>query len=424
MAYPAGFLANLKDSADIVAVVSHDVILKKNGKVLTGLCPFHSDSKPSLRVDPVKRTYKCYACGEGGDALDWIQRTQNITFAEAVIALCALKGIDVPVDNTYSVEDKKYWGQLSRALIKAQAIYARGLQKSQIHRDYLAERGIQPSTVQKFGLGVVGQGISRFLTQDGFSSETLFDAGIVGKSENGRIYDALRNRITIPLYSSTGHLIGFAGRKGDSGTGPKYLNTAETQLFKKHRELFALNLAKAAIRKSETAVVVEGYFDVISLHQTGEERAVATMGTALTPDHLQVIFSHAKFLVLCYDGDKAGVLAAKRACPQLTEAIRDGNNISFVFLPDQLDPDEFIRQRGHDAWQSQLSQAIPLSEFLLQYITSGRQLHTVEEIAAASLRANSVISRINRNSAPVYFQAFKSAAEKALGVALLNKESA
>lgn len=422
MAYPTGFLANLKDSADIVAVIGHDIPLKKTGKVLTGLCPFHADSKPSLRVDPAKGTYKCYACGEGGDALDWIQHINQFSFAEAVTELCNRNGVDVPVDDQYSVEDKKHWSQISRALAKAQAIYTRGLQKSSPHQEYLQQRGITVSTIQRFGLGVVGKGISRFLIDDGFSQETLFDAGIIGKTDEGRFYDALRNRVTIPLHSSTGHLIGFAGRKGDNSAGPKYLNITETRLFKKHKELFALNLAKPAIRKSETAIVVEGYFDVISLHQAGEERAIAAMGTSLTPEHLNTIFSHAKFLVLCYDGDKAGIQAAKRACPRLIESIKDGNNISLVFLPGQSDPDEFIRSKGFEAWQAQLSLATPLSSFLLQYITSGRKLGTVEEIAAASIRANAILSRINLHAAPVYYQAFKSAAEQALGIALSDKE--
>ncbi|HCA3439656.1 TPA: DNA primase [Salmonella enterica subsp. salamae serovar 35:g,m,s,t:-] len=423
MSYPNGFLSQLKGKANIVSIVGKDIDLKKSGSNLVGLCPFHSDSLPSLRVSLKRGTYKCFACDSGGDVLDWLQHYNKSSFGDAVKLLCEITGTELPPMDTYTAEEKQLWGQLSRALSKAQIIYTRGLQKSNLHREYLYQRGITDQTIKKFGLGVVGKGIAHFLKEDGFSEEVLLKAGIIATNEKGSTYDALRNRITIPLYSASGHLIGFSGRKGDGISGPKYLNTAETVLFKKSHELYGLHLAKPAIYKTDTAVIVEGYFDVISLHQAGEKRAIATMGTALTKEHLAVIFSHAKFLVLCFDGDKAGMRAAKNASKALLENFQDGMNISFIFLPEQQDPDDYIRKNGIDAWHATLNSAMQLSHFLLKMITYGGVPDSVEAITKSSLRAKSVLACINKDRAPIYYQALSSAIERTLGIKLQVESS-
>lgn len=411
MSIPVSVLNGIKDNIQLSEIIGEKVQLSKKGKVHKGLCPFHDDKHPSFVVDDSKSRFRCWVCGESGDVFDWLKKTEHDHFPGAVRKLAARIGLTLPETENFFSKDNK---SLFRTLHAAQNLYTGGLARNPAAAAYLHSRGIKDHTCLEWGLGVVSSGIVPSMLKR-FAEGDLLEAGITAESDARKDYERLRQRITIPLYSLSGRIVGFSGRKiHEWDNSPKYLNPPQTALFNKSRLLFGLNKASSEIRKTGTAVIVEGYFDVIALHQEGETRAVAGMGTAITVDQLLILCRMASRLYFCLDPDKGGRAGIRLLLPRLLEVISDRHDINFLFLPEGMDPDEFIRTHGLIAWQSALNAGVPLSSLLLQYVTRNYQLDTIEQKKKAAIRAEEVCRSIK--SAPYLRQLLVQTFRKDYGI--------
>lgn len=391
MNIPVYILDRIKDNIQLSEIIGEKVQLSKKGKVLKGLCPFHDDKNPSFVVDDLKSRFRCWGCGASGDVFDWLKKTEHDHFPWAVRKLAARIGVPIPeLENFFDKDNKSVY----RALHAAQKLYTGGLVRNPSAAAYLRARGITEQTCLEWGLGVVSSGIVSSMLKR-FTANDLLETGITAVSDGGKAYERLRQRITIPVYTLSGRITGFSGRKIHSwDNSPKYLNPPKTTLFNKSRLLFGLNKASSTIRKTGTAVIVEGYFDVITLHQEGETRAVAGMGTAITVEQLMILCKMATRLYFCLDSDNGGRAGIRLLLPRLLEVISDRHDISFLFMPEGMDPDDFIRTKGFAAWEGALNAAVPLSTLLLQYATRNFQIGTIEQKKNAAIRAEEVCRSI------------------------------
>jgi DNA primase len=363
MALSRETVAAVKDRADILEVIGERVRLAPSGSDYVGLCPFHGEKTPSFRVSPAWRTYHCFGCGVGGSVVDFVMAAENRSFAEAVVSLAERYGVPLP--------DAPHGGGGDRSLqaLEAGRDYYRELlhdaPRGEPARRYLRERGFEEEDWGAFQLGFAPdgwQGFTDFGLGRGFSSEELLATGLVRQGQTGRCYDMLRKRVVFPIGNEQGRPIAFGGRVIDPLDAPKYLNTPETRHYHKGRVLFGLAQGLAALRASRRAVLVEGYLDVMRLHQQGFAEALATCGTALTEEHLKALERNAERAVLVFDGDDAGVKAALRSAPLF---LNHGLEARVVLLPDGLDPDDFLARRGAEAFAALLEDAAPLLEFLV-----------------------------------------------------------
>lgn len=415
------FLDRLRSQVDLPALIDQDVKLRRIGRNLFACCPFHKEKTPSFAVSPGKNTYRCYGCGARGDAIEWMRNKHRMSFHDAVAHLASVCGLSLPVAEQDEPEDKaqrKRLASLYQALKEASRIFTRGLSKSASARAYLeSKRGLRADTIERFGLGVVAKGVVELMA-DSVSREALIKSGLAVERDSGEIFDRFRHRIMFPIHNERGNLIGFAGRsmieKPDKT--PKYINCPETEIFYKGRELYALHLAKPSIRSSGIAVIVEGYFDVVSLHQAGEERAVAPMGTALTNQQARRLLVHADTIIFVFDGDAAGRKATLAAAAVLLDEMKDGKKGRFLFLPEGEDPDTFVRAYGIDGWLDALDTATPLSTFLADYVTLGLDRSTPESQVKAAEKANAILARIQH--AKIFRRAIKIKFEEVIGVPL------
>lgn len=414
---PPAILIKIKDTISVPEIIGEKVRLIKKGKVWKGLCPFHDDRNPSFTVHDDSGRWRCWSCGESGDLFDWLSRSEGLDFREAVRYLARRSGIEIPVDEEIR-ENLQNLKALRRALHTAQDVYAHGLKKSLSATSFLADRGITEKSVADWQLGAVSTGIIPvLLRQYHYSEDILLQSGLAGKRDDGGLYDRLRQRIIIPIHSRTGGLVGFAGRRvNEWDSSPKYLNPPQTPLFNKSALLFGLHRAIKAIKAQSSVVVVEGYFDVIALHQEGERRAVAGMGTAITDAQLALLCGMTNTLFFCLDADNGGRSGIRHLLPRLLNIIEDKHQVFFSFIPDNLDPDDFIRQHGYKNWLQQLGNSIPLSEMLFRYITSNFETKTVEQQQRAALRAEKVIQSVNR--APYLRQLITNQIKKEFGITL------
>lgn len=360
-------IETLRNVADIAQVVSERVTLKRAGRRLTGLCPFHVEKTPSFSVDPEKQMYHCFGCGAGGDIFSFVMQSEGLSFPEAVKSLADRFG--VPLAESQEGDDREAGER--QAILEANrvalGVFRHGLLKSPlggVAREYLEKRGISEDSVARFGLGFIPDGWTRlldYMTKKGFDPRLLEKSGLVVRSEKGRCYDRFRNRIVFPIQDIPGRVIGFGGRVLGA-ENPKYLNSPETLLYHKARSLYGLHQGRQEIRKSRVAYIVEGYFDVIALHQHGIGEAVASLGTALTREQIQLLRGYADRLVLVFDGDVAGLRAAERAAPLLLPFAMD---CRVLLLPAGEDPDSFVRRLGKDAFLGEALKARPLFSFLM-----------------------------------------------------------
>lgn len=357
-------LEQVRNAADIVALVSEVVSLRKAGKNYVGLCPFHSERTPSFYVSPDKGTFYCFGCRRGGSVFDFVMETQHLSFAEAVETVAKRFGVPLPPASPAARKRSELTEALSRTLEAAQAFFF-----SQVSQDrpraFLEARGVTLLQARELGLGFAQPGwrtLSDHLQRQGFSEALLKTAGLVVQGDQGRLWDRFRDRLTIPIRNFRGQLVAFAGR-ALTDTQPKYLNSPETPLFSKSAVLFGGATAAKAMAERGEAILVEGYFDCIALHLAGFPHAVATMGTALSEHHAKELARRVRRVVLCFDGDQAGVQAAKGALGTLLGV---GLEVVVVLLPKASDPDLFLRQRGAETFALALREALSASQFLLQ----------------------------------------------------------
>ena len=396
---PNDFIQTLLVRVDIVEVIDRYVPLKKAGANYVACCPFHSEKTPSFSVSPAKQFYHCFGCGAHGTAVGFLMEHGGRSFPDAVEELARDAHLEVPRDERPGQKEQRAQEQdLNELLLAAAKFYRAQLKDAPRAVAYLKGRGLTGEIAARFGLGYAPdawQHLKAVFAE--YDNPALDAAGLVINGENGKRYDRFRDRVMFPIHDSRGRVIGFGGRVLDQGD-PKYLNSPETPVFSKGRELYGLYLARAAIRDAGRVVVVEGYMDVVALAQHGVEYAVATLGTATTPIHAQKLFRLTETVVFCFDGDNAGRGAAWRALENTLPALADGKNAAFLFLPDGEDPDDYVRKRGRAAFERALDSSVPLSEFLLSDLSSRHPPSTAEGRAAFVVAARPYLARI---TAPV-----------------------
>ncbi len=409
---PQSFVQELLSRVDIVDVIERYLPLKKSGANYFACCPFHGEKSASFSVSPSKQFYHCFGCGVHGSAIGFLMEYSGLGFVDAVKELASQTGLQVPDDGRSAapVHDDAS-ERLYEAMAVAARFYRDQLKPARHAIDYLKRRGLSGQVAARFELGYAPdewQGLER--TFPDYQAKTLADAGLVIDNDQGRRYDRFRNRIIFPIHDRRGRIIAFGGRVLDKGE-PKYLNSPETPLFEKGRELYGLFLAQKAIRDAGFAVVVEGYMDVVALAQFGIENAVATLGTATTPHHVHTLLRQTDRIVFCFDGDAAGRRAAWRALENALESLRDDATLAFLFLPAEHDPDSFVRAEGADAFRAAALAATPLASLLIQTLSEHHALESAEGRAAFVHEAAPLVTRI---SAPLLkLQVIKSVAETA-----------
>jgi len=391
---PQHFIDDLISRADIVEVLGKRIQLKKAGREFKANCPFHDEKTPSFTVSPAKGFFHCFGCGAHGTALGFLMEYDHMSFVEAVESLAASMGIEVPREE--SQHPARRYDELFELLAKVERYYQTNLKNSTAAQVYLKGRGIDGAATKRFGIGFAAPGWSAVLDKFGKSKESidrLLAVGLVIRKDNGSHYDRFRDRIMFPIRDARGRCIGFGGRVLADGE-PKYLNSPETVLFHKGRELYGLFEARQAIRNIEKLVVVEGYMDVIGLARHGIDFGVATLGTATTDDHLNRLFRLTEDVFFCFDGDKAGRAAAWRALETALPQIRDGRQIHFVFLPEGQDPDSFVRDNGHEAFEEAVKDGVPLSDFLVEDLAGKVDMASVDGRARLAELAKPLLQRI------------------------------
>jgi DNA primase len=371
---PPQFIDDLLTRVDIVDVIDGRVPLKKAGRNMQACCPFHNEKTPSFTVSPEKQFYHCFGCGAHGTAIGFLMEYDQMSFPEAVQELADSVGMTVPVQqNQFAQQPGKQ--NLYDLLEKVSQYYVHQLQnhpQRQQFNDYLQQRGLTPATIQAFKIGMAPDGwdnVMRVFATNADNKSKLDEVGLLSKNEKGRQYDRFRNRVMFPILDRRGRVIGFGGRVLDDST-PKYLNSPETTVFHKGSELYGLYQARKANRRLERIIIVEGYMDVVALAQFGVTNAVATLGTATTPEHLKQLLRSAPEVVFCFDGDRAGKEAAWRAAENALPMLGGNHELKFMFLPDGEDPDSLVRKEGADGFNQRVLQAQSYSDYFFSSLQS------------------------------------------------------
>jgi DNA primase len=380
---PNDFIQTLLSRIDVVDVVDRYVPLRKAGANYQACCPFHSEKTPSFTVSPTKQFYHCFGCGAHGTAIGFLMEHGGKSFPDAVEELARDAGLVVPRDERPGESDRREQAlDLTAITLEAAKYYRSQLKDSARAIDYLKGRGLTGAIAARFCNGYAPDAWQPLAQQFPHNDEPAHEtAGLFNAGDAGKRYDRFRDRIMFPIHDSRGQVIGFGGRVLGEGE-PKYLNSPETPLFSKGRELYGLFLARHAIREAGTVLVVEGYMDVVALAQHGIDYAVATLGTSTTATHVQKLFRLSDRVIFCFDGDSAGRKAAWRALENALPVLADGKNAAFMFLPDGEDPDDFVRRRGKAAFEALARQATPASEFLLNELSEQHPPKSVEDAAA------------------------------------------
>jgi DNA primase len=397
---PQTFIDDLLDRVDIVDVVNSRVQLKKAGKNYKACCPFHEEKSPSFTVAQDKQFYYCFGCGAGGNALGFVMEFDRLDFLPAVEMLAKNAGMEIPREAAPDQRITKQKDSLYSILTESDKFFRQQLrthQEAKVAVDYLKGRGLSGKIAAQFGVGYAPPGWDNLLKVaggDDQKNKLLDESGmIIVKPEEKKQYDRFRHRIMFPIRDQRGRTIGFGGRVLDDST-PKYLNSPETPVFHKGRELYGLYEARQALKEIPCLIMVEGYMDVIALAQYGIANAVATLGTALTENHLQKLFRYTSEIVFCFDGDSAGRRAAARSLEIALPEMRDGVSAKFLFLPDGEDPDSMVRQLGTEAFLGQVEKSQPLSEFLFEQLSDGIDSSTADGKARLSKICAPQINRI------------------------------
>ena len=397
---PDRFIDELLARVDIVEVIERRVPLKKAGREWTACCPFHNERTPSFYVSPAKQFFHCFGCGAHGSAIKFLMDFERLDFQDAIEELAQPLGLSVP----YEGGGDRGPGELSPlygVLDEAANWFRDELARNAEAMAYCMHRGLDAETLQRFRIGWAPghwDGLLRALGGGAAKLQWMEQAGLVARNEQGRWYDRFRDRLMIPILDRRGRVIAFGGRVIDkregAGSGPKYLNSPETALFHKGRELFGLWQVRQASSTVERIVVVEGYLDAIALHQHGMPIAVATLGTSTTAEHAELLFRAAPDVVFCFDGDRAGRAAAWRALESTLPRLRDGRQAFFLFLPEGEDPDSLVRQEGGSAFVERLADAMPLSQYFFDHLAADVNTSTIDGRARLAERARPLLARL------------------------------
>ena len=390
---PESFIQELLHRTDIVELIDSYVHLRKAGANYAACCPFHNEKTPSFTVSPTKQFYHCFGCGAHGTAIGFLMEYSGLGFVDAIKDLAGRVGLQVPDDESRPHDGPKLHA-LTDIMSRAARYYYEQLKRSETAIAYLRKRGVSGEIAQKFGIGYAPDGWQNLASAfDDYTISELQQAGLVIRNEQGRLYDRFRDRVMFPIMNQKGEIIAFGGRVLGEGE-PKYLNSPETPLFEKGREVFGLPQARSALRDKDTAIVVEGYMDVVALAQHGVGNAVATLGTATTATHVQKLLRQVDRIVFCFDGDAAGRKAGWRALENSLEVLPEQKSIGFVFLPETEDPDSFVRNQGTEAFERLIAQAMPLSEFMMRELASRCDMTSAEGRARLVAEAKPLLGRL------------------------------
>ncbi|MCY3839351.1 MAG: DNA primase [Gammaproteobacteria bacterium] len=389
---PESFINDLLGRVDIVDVIGPCVQLRKSGRNHKGLCPFHDEKTPSFNVNEDRQTFHCFGCEAHGTAIRFLMDFDNQTFPEAIETLASMVGMEVPREAFRGPKpDTELYDVLGAAAREFQRWLRGGEGTAAVA--YLRERGLSGEVARDFGIGLAPEGWDRLKTAlASYREQKLVDAGLLVRQEGGsRTYDRFRERIVFPIRNTRGRVIGFGGRVYGDGQ-PKYINSPETEVFRKGRELYGLYEARRAQRGLQSVVVVEGYMDVVALAQHGVANAVATLGTAIGQSHFETLYRHVNLVVCCFDGDDAGRGAAWKAVDAAFPALSETRQLKFVFLPEGEDPDTIIRDQGQEHFRALLDDAVPVGEYFLDHLRQGLDLDQADgrallaELAAPHIR--------------------------------------
>ncbi|EKT60044.1 DNA primase [Providencia sneebia] len=405
---PRSFINDLLARTDIIDLVDAKVPLKKQGKNHHACCPFHNEKTPSFTVNSERQFYYCFGCGAHGNAIDFLMNYDKLDFVEAIEELSALHGLDVPYETGSSTSQIELHQRqnLYQLMEKINVFYYAALSHPTAKQanDYLSQRGLTAEIIEHFSIGFAPAGWDNLLKKFAVSAESrkqLNDAGMLVTNDNGRTYDRFRERIMFPIRDRRGRVIAFGGRVlGDAL--PKYLNSPETDIFHKGRQLFGLYEATQNSSELAKLLVVEGYMDVVALAQYGIRYAVASLGTSTTSEHIQLLFRSTDTVICCYDGDRAGREAAWRALETALPYLTDGRQLRFMFLPDGEDPDSLVRKEGKEAFEARMNDAQPLSTFLFESLVPQVDLKIQEGRAKFSKLAIPLIKQIPGETLRLY----------------------
>lgn len=388
---PQGFIQDLLARVDLVDVVGRYVQLKKAGQNFLGLCPFHSEKSPSFTVSPSKQFFHCFGCGAHGTAVGFLMEHRGLGFVDAVRELAQMAGMKVPDEAPDMAQAGGRGRALTELLSRAAEFFRQQLKGSPVAIDYLKGRGLTGATAARFALGYSPDrwnGLADAV--DEYVDPQLVEAGLVIENE-GKRYDRFRGRVMFPIRNRRGSVIGFGARSLD-GSEPKYLNSPETPVFHKGRELYGVFEGQEAIRRKRRVIVCEGYLDVIQLAQAGFEETVAALGTAVTTHHVSELLRLAEQVIFAFDGDAAGRKAARRALEAALPALVDTRRIDFVLLPEGEDPDSLVKAHGAEAFAAELARALPLSRWFVRTLSEGKDLETAEGRAALLAEAKPLLA--------------------------------
>ena len=393
---PDAFIDDLLARTDVVELIGSRIPIKRQGREYSARCPFHDERSPSFTVSPTKQFYHCFGCGAHGTAIAFLMNYDRLEFMDAVEELAKRVGMEIPKD-TRSRNESGESKDLYAALDAAAQFFQKQLAQNSTAQNYLVKRGVDADNRARFSIGYAPAGFNALkdaLGTDDRRMKLLEKVGLFSKNDTGRIYDKFRDRVMFPIHDRRGRVISFGGRVLEKEDGPKYLNSPETPLFHKGRELYGLWQVRQANSKIARLIVVEGYMDVVALFQYGVTQAVATLGTATTPDHAELLFRNAADVYFCFDGDRAGRGAAWKAVESILPRMKDGRQAYFLFLPDGEDPDSIVRQEGADGFDLRLQQATPLSQFFFDELSKDIALNNMEGKARLAERAKPMLAKI------------------------------
>ena len=422
------FINDLPNRVDIVGLINKRVALKKAGKDYKACCPFHEEKTPSFTVVPTKQIYHCFGCGESGGIIDFIMKYDHLAFVEAIETVAGESGISVIYDQTAKPVDMRF-KRYNKLMEELSSFYQEQLKTSAAKKkvvDYAKNRGVSGSIAKRFELGFAPPGWTNLFDAYKDSEESTQDLLTMGmivpkKDKKDDYYDRFRDRLMFPIHNTKGSVIGFGGRVLSSKDNPKYLNSPETPLFSKSKELYGLYHCRKYSRKIDAIIVVEGYMDVIALHQQGITNVVATLGTATTSSHLQVLSRTAETIVFCFDGDKAGRDAAWKALQTSLPAITAGLVIKFLLLPEGEDPDTLINSESAKAFNKRVDEAQTLSNFLFEHIKAEVPFNTIE---GKTLFLEKSAALVNLVSYPIYQQQLIEGIAQTIGQNITQVEKA